>query len=123
MAHVCIACESDFVDAATSLADTIRGLSHHVCLDSRERYPVADAMTLYLGQLDRDFDVAFIVISTSHEASCWILKELRLRHLYPKCLPVLLDNVAAPDSWPDDAPLMRFADVDSAAVTDLLSQP
>ena len=77
-------------------------------------------MTLFLGSLDRAFDATFLVISSSHEASGWILKELCFRHLYPTCFPVVLDDVAAPDSWPTDAPLFQFPDFDHFAAIDVL---
>jgi hypothetical protein len=76
MSRISVAYELVKADDAKRLTVALQASGHEVQTFCRDRYPIADAMSPFLGSVLGDAIVGFVVISNSPEAYVWILHEI-----------------------------------------------
>jgi hypothetical protein len=92
---------------AEKVAVLLAAAGYEALITERERFPIADAMTFFLGQLNAQESVPILIISDSKEAAEWLWPEIQNnQHVYPRIAVVV--STAAVGRFADLQPLEAF---------------
>jgi len=71
-------------------------------LKSYKKYPIADAMVLFLLSLEQNYDHAYVLIGEGRNSRDWLSKEICTGHntnRYTKITPLFITNSHVPEWW------------------------
>jgi len=102
-----IVCDKFGKALAEKVAVLLAAAGHKALITQRERFPIADGMTLFLAQLHAQESVPILIISDSKEAAQWLWPEIQNNQLLYSRIMVVISTVAA-SSCPLLQPLEAF---------------
>jgi hypothetical protein len=102
-----IVCDKFGKALAEKVAGLLAAVGHKSLITQRERFPIANGMTLFLAQLHAQESVPILIISDSKEAAQWLWPEIQNNQPLYSRMMVVISTVAA-SSCPHLQPLEAF---------------